>query len=295
MLKRTITGVLLIGTVVAAILLSYFVSPIFLDIYILVWAAIAMVEMYRCFSTAGYHIHKLPIAFALLLTYPVFYLMQHYLGLGVQGILIVFVTAVSVELAMFTLGNQERNKLSDLSSNVFILVYPMLILSIAWIVNAKYCGLFAILFAIFVPLGADTFAYFSGSLIGGKKLCPAISPKKTVAGAIGGLFGSMLISICFWMFFEYFNVLPAIGYKFFISHDVVGWEWMTALIYAAIGLVGGVVAELGDLAASRIKRELGIKDYGKIFPGHGGAMDRLDSIMSGLITVFIAFTAIYGF
>ncbi|MEG2687841.1 MAG: phosphatidate cytidylyltransferase, partial [Clostridia bacterium] len=59
------------------------------------------------------------------------------------------------------------------------------------------------------------------------------------------------------------------------------------------GFIGGIVAEIGDLVASRIKRELGIKDYGKIFPGHGGVMDRLDSIMSGVFVLFIAFTIIY--
>lgn len=294
MLKRTITGLTLIATVIGAILLSYFLNSIFLDMYILCWAAMAVVEMYRCFTASGYHIHKLPLAFMLIVTYPVFYLMQFYLGIGIQGILIVFLVSVAIELAMFTLGNQEINKIPDLASNVFIMVYPLLFLAMAWFVNFKYAGIYAVMFAIFLPLGADTLAYFSGSLIGGKKLCPTISPKKTISGAIGGLFGSMIISICFYLFFEYFNVLPKIGYIPFISHDILGWEWKSALIYLAIGLVGGVVSEVGDLAASRIKRELGIKDYGKIFPGHGGAMDRLDSIMSGLLTLIIAFAIVYN-
>lgn len=295
MLKRTITGFSLIATVVAAIMLSYFVSAIFLDVYILLWAAMAVVEMYRCFRAAGYRIHILPLAFMLIVAYPVFYCMQYYLGLGLQGIVIVFLASVAIELALFTFGQKEGNSLKDLTSNVFVLVYPMFFLALAWLISYKYANIYAILFAIFISLGADTLAYFSGSLIGGKKLCPSISPKKTVAGAVGGLFGSVLVAVIFFLIFDYFSLLPKIGYVPFIAHSVEGWEWKSALIYIAVGLIGGFVSEIGDLAASRIKRELDIKDYGKIFPGHGGAMDRLDSIMSGVLVLLIAFSLIYGY
>lgn len=295
MLKRTITGIVLILTLIGAFVLAYFVSPVILDVYMLEWVAMAVYEMAKCFKAAGYHIHAIPLAFILLAAYPVFYTMQLYLGLGLQGLVIVFLCAVALELAMFTLGNQERNKLKDLTSNVFIMVYPMLALSMAWLLSFKYAAIYAIVFAVMIPLAADTFAYFSGSIIGGKKLCPSISPKKTVAGAVGGLFGAVLISVVFFLLFDYFALLPKCGYVPFIAHSVEGWEWKSALIYLAIGIIGGAVAEIGDLAASRIKRELNIKDYGKIFPGHGGAMDRLDSIMSGILVLLVAFTAIYGF
>ena len=70
--------------------------------------------------------------------------------------------------------------------------------------------------------------------------------------------------------------------------------WKSVLIYMAIGFVGALAGQLGDLAASRIKRALGVKDFGRIFPGHGGVMDRFDSIMSGITVLTVAFLAIYA-
>ncbi len=295
MLKRIITGVTLVATVFAAILLAYFVNPVFLDIYMLLWIATAVYEMIKCFKNSGYTIHKTPLILMTLLVYPVFYLMEFYLGIGLQGIVILFIFTVAIQLFIFTLGNQEKNTLQNLQANIFITVYPLFILSFAFVISYKFFGIYSITMAMFLPIFADTFAYFVGSTIKGKKLCPTISPKKTVAGALGGILGAMIASVLFYLFFEYFNVLPKIGYIPFISHTIQGWEWKTALIYLAIGFSIGILSELCDLVASRIKRELKIKDYGNIFPGHGGAMDRLDSIISSILVLLVAFTAIYGF
>ena len=106
----------------------------------------------------------------------------------------------------------------------------------------------------------DTFAYFSGMLFGKRKLCPDISPKKTVAGAIGGtIFGTLAGVVVFWIF----KGMP---------------------LWGLIALPLSIVSQLGDLAASVIKRHMGVKDYGKLFPGHGGMLDRLDSIIPTSIT-----------
>ena len=126
-------------------------------------------------------------------------------------------------------------------------------------------------------------------LIGGKKLCPSISPKKTVAGFVGGLFGGMLVAVIMFLLFERFELFPESGYVPFTDAT-----WKSALIYLAIGLVGALAGQLGDLAASRIKRALGIKDFGKIFPGHGGIMDRFDSIIAGVIVLLVSFSIVYG-
>ena len=100
------------------------------------------------------------------------------------------------------------------------------------------------------------------------------------------------MAIIFWTIFEYFSVVGVApsgqAYTPFIPHTVSGWEWKSALIYLAIGLVGAVFGQLGDLAASRIKRAIGVKDYGKIFPGHGGILDRFDSQL-----LVVPFTVLY--
>jgi phosphatidate cytidylyltransferase len=117
---------------------------------------------------------------------------------------------------------------------------------------------------ILSAFGTDIFAYFTGMLVGSRKLCPSISPKKTVEGAIGGVLGSLVLCGLFGYF-----LLPA-GFANCI----------------AIGLIGGVVAQLGDLSASVMKRKIGIKDWGALIPGHGGILDRIDSILFTAPLVF---------
>ncbi|MCT4507963.1 MAG: phosphatidate cytidylyltransferase [Tepidibacter sp.] len=102
----------------------------------------------------------------------------------------------------------------------------------------------------------DTFAYFSGYFFGKHKLIPKVSPKKTIEGSIGGVIGSSLSCIVF-------------GYIF--GFDLIHM--------GIIGLIGSMIAQIGDLFASSIKRFLEVKDYGKLIPGHGGILDRFDSII----------------
>ena len=329
MLKRTLTGIVLVIFVAGFMLGGYFVSTIFIDMLILLFLAGAVYEMFKCFKDAGYKMFIVPPVFLLVAAYPTFYLLQHYVGgaspkatIGVQGLIAVFIVAVMLCLTIFTfkpakhtqeevdaakeqgidleLDGPKAHDLKDLLANVFMLVYPMLFMLMSWVLSYKYSALFAILFAIFVPTLGDAFAYWTGSTIGGKKLCPKISPKKTIAGAVGGLLGAVIVSMLFWLVFEMFaDYYPAFingcHYQAFISHEVSGWAWKTALIYIALGVAIGVLAELGDLAASRIKRAIGIKDYGKIFPGHGGFMDRLDSIMYSIALLLIVLTCIYQY
>ena len=100
-------------------------------------------------------------------------------------------------------------------------------------------------------------AYFSGYLLGKHKLCPHISPKKTIEGSVGGVIGSVVLSGLF-------------GY--FFMDDV--------LVHCMIiGVLGGIISQFGDLTASVFKRKMGIKDYGNLIPGHGGILDRFDSVL----------------
>ena len=330
MLKRTITALVLLVLLAGFMVCGYFVSPIFVDMLILLFLAGSVYEMFKCFKDAGYKMFVAPVVLMLVAAYPVYYTMQRFVGggstqtsAGIQGLLIVLLASSMLALTIFTfkpakhtqkevddakeqgidleLDSPNACELKDLLANVFILVYPTLFLMSAWIVSYKYSALFAVLFAILVPIiGSDTFAYWFGSMIGGKKLCPRISPKKTIAGGVGGLVGGMVVSLLFWLVFELFadkypTFIQGCGYTAFFKHDISGWQWKSALVYLAIGLVCGVISELGDLAASRIKRAIGIKDYGKIFPGHGGFMDRIDSVMYCLVVLLVAFSCIYGY
>ena len=115
----------------------------------------------------------------------------------------------------------------------------------------------------------DTFAYCAGMLFGKHPLCPAISHKKTIEGAIGGMVGAQLFTIPFQLLF-----FPELSW---------------GIIFPAI-FFGSIVSQLGDLIASYFKREVGVKDYGNIFRGHGGILDRFDSVLFAAPVVWILLT-----
>jgi phosphatidate cytidylyltransferase len=120
-------------------------------------------------------------------------------------------------------------------------------------------GPYAILvwLVVLAAFGSDIFAYFTGVFLGKHKLCPDLSPKKTIEGAVGGVIGSAVVCGLFGYF-----VCP-----YLLVHCII------------IGFVGSVISMCGDLTASAYKRKMGIKDYGNLIPGHGGIMDRFDSTL----------------
>lgn len=113
----------------------------------------------------------------------------------------------------------------------------------------------------------DIFAYFTGMLLGKHKLIPAVSPKKTVEGAIGGLVFCVISTVLFGFVIE----------KFFNTHGITSANYLVLIV---AGVFASVVSQTGDLIMSVIKRHYGIKDYGKLFPGHGGVLDRFDSVLA---------------
>jgi phosphatidate cytidylyltransferase len=119
-------------------------------------------------------------------------------------------------------------------------------------------GLIAVYWLLFVVWGADTLAYFAGRLIGGPKLLPSISPKKTWAGLIGAIAGGMLCSVLF---------AKAAGLD-------------TLLWFCSIGAVLAIVEQAGDFFESALKRSVGVKDSSALIPGHGGMLDRVDGLVA---------------
>lgn len=128
---------------------------------------------------------------------------------------------------------------------------------------------------------ADSGAYFAGTFFGKHKLCPEISPKKTIEGLIGGIVTTAII-------FVVFNAV----YVNFISSEKLHVNY---ILLAFAGAVCALIGTVGDLSASMIKRQCGIKDYGNIMPGHGGMMDRFDSVLFVMPTfyAFLSVTDIY--
>lgn len=165
-------------------------------------------------------------------------------------------TSIFIILAIFLLVYyilKKDVKLADIGITFFGIFYiPFLLQHIIYLRGDIHIWL-----VFLIAWGTDTFAYVFGMLFGRHKLCPRLSPKKTIEGSLGGVIGSMGLT---YLFVRYFKLEP---YS----------------LYLLISFFGSIIAQIGDLTASKIKRITGIKDFGFIMPGHGGILDRFDSIL----------------
>lgn len=183
-------------------------------------------------------------------------------------------TIAFVSLSLLALFAQyvvdKKMALDDVMITIMGYLYPSLImLAIAWAgSNADIEWYIILLLALIIAMSTDTFAYFIGLLFGKHPLVPAISPKKTVEGSIGG-------------------TLAAVGFVIaagFLFKKHLGVD-IPVIHLAVMGVLGAAAGQIGDLFASKIKRTCGIKDFGRIMPGHGGVMDRIDSVTFVFIVV----------
>ena len=153
----------------------------------------------------------------------------------------------------------------------FGIVYVAVSLSFIYQTRNLKDGQFYVWLIFICSWGCDTMAYVAGRLFGRHKMAPVLSPKKTIEGAVGGVAGAALIGAIY---------AAAIG-RFLESGS------SRILIFALISAVGALVSMTGDLAASAIKRNKDIKDYGNLIPGHGGILDRFDSVIITAPIIYI--------
>lgn len=161
--------------------------------------------------------------------------------------------------------------IKDAIATVFVMVYPTSFVLVLALV--EQFGWVYIVAGILASVVTDTAAYFIGKQFGKKKLCPNISPNKTVIGALAGAFGCFVLLSVFGILCEVF-IHGSIG-----AVKTLGW--------LVLALLCGVFAQLGDLFASSIKRFCGVKDFSSLIPGHGGVVDRLDSVMFTCVLVYL--------
>ena len=184
------------------------------------------------------------------------------------SVALIFVTGV-----IFDAFNYE-----SIFSSVFTIYYPQLFFVFLYMIvcmeDVELSRLILVV-AFSASVLTDTFAYFIGRSMGKTKLCPRISPKKTVEGALGGLVGGII------------GVLAA---ALFLDHGRVH-----LIEYAIFAVVLSALAQVGDLSASVVKRRYGVKDFGSILPGHGGLMDRIDSVLFILPVVYMFYKVYLGF
>jgi len=226
------------------LIIIIFVGGIPLNIAIIGLSMIGLYELFRAVKKIGFK----PINSIAYISTLLIYIRIFYSDLTMDFI----VTLLIVLLLSLTILLKNKN-IIDISLTAFGVLYiPFLLSFLVYLDETKYIW---IIFTI--AFGTDTFAYLIGSKFGKHKLCPTISPKKSVEGALGGVFGSIFVTLIY-------CYIQGIG------------PWWSILI---LSILGSIASQMGDLSASKIKRYTGIKDFGKIMPGHGGMLDRFDSII----------------
>ncbi len=167
---------------------------------------------------------------------------------------------------LFLIFLHEKVRYTELFSVQFMAVYVTIFMGY---VSKLYTemGLAIMALVFIIAWGSDTAAYFCGTFLGKHKLIPKVSPKKTIEGSVGAVICTALLCAL------YLFILDKLGYAFIVA---TGEAYIRI---AVVGLLASILSQFGDLCASAIKRDAQIKDYGWIFPGHGGFMDRFDSVI----------------
>ena len=244
---RLISGILL----VAAALLTIITGGAVLWTVLLCISVIGAEELYRAMD-----VHK--NGFGLLETAACLGILLYYgaaaLDFGRYGMMAVILALILILFVyVFTYPKYDAHQIAAAFLGI---VYVAVMLSYIYLTRNLENGHFIVWLIFLCSWGCDTCAYCVGMLIGKHKMAPVLSPKKSVEGAVGGVIGAALLGVAY-----------AAATKGPMAE------------YAVICAAGALISMVGDLAASAVKRNQGIKDYGKLIPGHGGVMDRFDSVL----------------
>ena len=249
--------------ILAGLIMAPFLALLYFGGYVLMAGcvfvgAVGLYEFYKGFHSLDIH-PSYPIGiFSLALLYLLNIILWRQGAMGWQqgAYYYTFWLFASVAASVLYLFAIEKRKLEDAMATITGIVYVVFFSFHVMLVDESVASIL-VWVIVLGAFGTDIFAYFAGVFLGKHKLCPEISPKKTVEGSIGGILGSTIISGLF-------------GQLVFPQH-------LAGCI--VMGFLGSFFAQCGDLIASSFKRKMGIKDYGNLIPGHGGILDRFDSVV----------------
>ena len=258
--KRLISGIVLV--ILAVILVSLGGVPLLFAVALI--SLVGQFELYRALSIE----HK-SIAFIGYASTVIYYLLvmfegRAYMTAMIVGTLMVFMTAYVVTFPEY--------KTEEITTAFFGMCYVSVMLSYLYLTRALGDGRYLVWLIFLSSWGCDTLAYCAGMLFGRHKMAPKLSPKKTWEGAVGGVLGASLLGILLGTIFAgYMDEMQSPAYTCAFACGV-----------------GAVISMIGDLAASAIKRNHDIKDYGNLIPGHGGVLDRFDSLLFTAPAIYYA-------
>lgn len=256
--KRILSAVIGLPLVFAALIMGGW----YLRLFLVAISLIGLYEFYAVFKNTEIR----PINFIGYGAVLFFYIFSYtYDSIDLFVILSVVIFSIPVVL--------HKYNLKDTSITIMGIIYVIFFSYIGKIRDIK--GGYLLVWLIFIISWlTDTFAYFIGKRIGKNKLCPSISPNKTFEGSVGGIIGSLVGCL---LFTYLFRGKLELNYYYIIF----------------LSIIGSIVAQIGDLFASFIKRNCNTKDFSKIIPGHGGILDRFDSILFVSPCIYIFFTYLY--
>lgn len=274
MLKRTITAVIGVALLVVACIYSHTIAfPILIGLM----ALLGVYEMLGCVGMRKNFIVSLCLyvlcVVVVILTQTI---ESHSLYITAYSGFLFCIMLILLTVSVFSEGKVPVDKVCVAFTTCAYIITGFI--SIIQLRSMKH-GAIIYLLVFIAPWVTDTFAYFCGRLFGRHKLIPSVSPKKTVEGSIGG---------------TVFCILGCVLYRFILQW--MGNEGLPQIwIFAVLGFIVSIVSQIGDLMFSLIKRRYGIKDYGIIFPGHGGVLDRFDSVIATAPLLLIACEALAYF
>lgn len=225
------------------------------------------------------------IAFAAMVV-PFYVLMEEIMGLGLIAVLCAFVFYVMCLMAT-SVFDPFRSTVKGTITCIFCMLYCGILSTVLAAINhLEHNSMAGILMLFMATTMCDSFAFIFGSLLKRVfpwKLSPKLSPNKTIVGAIGGLIGGIVGGVCAFVLIHYLGGYNGVVLTF--TNDAIP----PIVAFILVGLATAVLAQVGDLFESAIKRECGIKDMGKLLPGHGGVLDRFDSMLYCSVLVLLCF------
>ena len=293
MLKRTITGAVYVAIIVGFFFLRDYVDYRLFNILIFAFCAAGTFEIARALKP-----YLFKGNFVLSVIYggvfvPLFCVFEYITAFGGAYACLIFAgAAVLYQLCFSALkaknaaAGENKRFFKVFCVNSLAFVYPALLLLTLLLANGLENGFLCLVLTFVIPPCADTFAYLVGMTYNkirkgkAKKMCPNLSPKKTWAGAIGGVFGGVIGAM-------------AVYFIAGANSGLAGAAISPLIIFMLIGFVASILTETGDLFESFIKRKVGIKDMGKILPGHGGVMDRIDGTVFAAAFIYLVFSLLW--
>ena len=260
---------------------------------LLICMLMSLSEMYRAFRKIGYD----PVRWAGYVYCVLAVLAQaYYANLNESALFrsispAMFALVFGLLLGMTVIIFKGKVAFDSMMGTVFPMLYPGLFFSLILTLqdlDTRTASTMALVLTFFIASVNDTFALFIGLKFGRHRLSPEISPKKSVEGSIAGLVSSVVFAMLVPLVtYRLAGVMPGVAADLAASHYPPLWS------FGILGFIAGGLSQIGDLVASLVKRHCGIKDFGTIFPGHGGMLDRMDGILFCGVACYVFFK-IYG-